>query len=91
MYKAITIMTAILILLLSACNGKKENMHYKGNSEPLVQNAYIKLPLGSVRPEGWLKDQLTAQAEALTGNLDDFWPDLVNSSWRGGTGESWER
>lgn len=84
-------MTAIAILLLSSCDGKKENLHYKGNPEPLVKNAYIKLPLGSVKPDGWLKDQLTAQAEGLTGNIDDFWPDLVNSSWRGGTGEAWER
>ncbi|HBE40404.1 MAG TPA: hypothetical protein DDW27_04235 [Bacteroidales bacterium] len=91
MYKANTIMTAIAILLLSSCDGKKENLHYKGNPEPLVKNAYIKLPLGSVKPDGWLKDQLTAQAEGLTGNIDDFWPDLVNSSWRGGTGEAWER
>lgn len=84
-------MTAMAILLLSSCDGKKENLHYKGNPEPLLQDAYIKLPLGSVKPEGWLKDHLTAQAEGLTGNIDDFWPDLVNSSWRGGEGEAWER
>ena len=35
--------------------------------------------------------QLENQASGLTGNLDDFWPDLVNSSWRGGNGEAWER
>ncbi len=43
-----------------------------------------KLPLGAVKPAGWLKSQLEAQAAGLTGNIDDFWPDLVNSSWRGG-------
>ncbi|MFH0842157.1 MAG: beta-L-arabinofuranosidase domain-containing protein [Bacteroidota bacterium] len=59
--------------------------------EPLIQNAYIKLPLGSIKPEGWLKSQLEAQAEGLTGNVDDFWPDLVNSAWKGGDGEGWER
>jgi hypothetical protein len=67
------------------------NVNYESNPEPLLQNSYIKLPLGAIKPEGWLKDQLKAQAEGLTGNLDDFWPDLVNSSWRGGTGEAWER
>jgi len=69
----------------------KKNINYPGNPEPLKQNAYIKLPLGSIKPEGWLKSQLQAQAEGLTGNIDDFWPDLVNSSWRGGNGEAWER
>ena len=68
-----------------------ENLNYKNNPAPLKPNAYIKLPLGSVRPGGWLRDQLEAQASGLTGNIDDFWPDLVNSAWRGGTGESWER
>ena len=67
------------------------NVNYKGNPEPLRQNAYIKLPLGSIEPEGWLKTQLEAQAEGLTGNVDDFWPDLVNSAWKGGDGEGWER
>ena len=70
---------------------RKENNFYNGNPEPLMQNAYIKLPLGSVKPAGWLKSQLEVQAAGLTGNLDDFWPDLVNSSWRGGEGEAWER
>ncbi len=79
------------IIGFSGCTGKKENHFYKGNPAPLLQNAYIKLPLGAIKPEGWLKSQLEAQAAGLTGNLDDFWPDLVNSAWRGGTGEAWER
>jgi hypothetical protein len=81
----------VLIYLYSGCSGKTENINYRGNPAPLKQNAYIKLPLGSIKPEGWLKAQLEAQAEGLTGNIDDFWPDLVNSSWRGGNGEAWER
>ncbi len=81
----------VLIFLFSGCSGKTENINYNGNPAPLKQNAYIKLPLGAIKPEGWLKSQLEAQAEGLTGNIDDFWPDLVNSSWRGGNGEAWER
>ena len=82
---------AFSILLWSGCSEKKENISYKGNAEPLMQNAYIRLPLGSVKPDGWLKDQLEAQAAGLTGNIDDFWPDLLNSAWHGGTGDAWER
>jgi hypothetical protein len=79
------------LLLINGCTQKTGNLNYHGNPEPLLQNAYIKLPLGSIKPQGWLKSQLEAQAAGLTGNIDDFWPDLVNSSWRGGTGEAWER
>ncbi len=81
----------VFTVLVSACSKEKENINYKGNTAPLKQNAYIKLPLGAVKPAGWLKSQLEAQAAGLTGNVDDFWPDLVNSSWRGGEGEAWER
>ena len=80
-----------VLLFLAGCSKTDVNTNYKSNSEPLLQNAYIKLPLGAVKPSGWLKSQLENQATGLTGNLDDFWPDLVNSSWHGGNGEEWER
>ena len=81
----------IIVLLISACTKQTGNTNYRNNPEPLLTNAYIKLPLGTVKPAGWLKSQLEAQASGLTGHIDDFWPDLVNSSWRGGDGEAWER
>jgi DUF1680 family protein len=62
------------------------------NREPLQQGSLGLLPLGSIRPRGWLHRQLRIQAEGLTGHLDEFWPDVgPNSGWLGGTGESWER
>ena len=91
MKKYLSVSLFIIIILISGCNKKERNQFYKSNPEPLQLNAYIKLPLGTVKPEGWLKTQLEDQAAGLTGNLDDFWPDLVNSSWRGGNGEAWER
>jgi len=77
--------------IFAGCVKTDVNINYKGNPAPLFPNAYIKLPLGTVKPAGWLMSQLENQAAGLTGNLDDFWPDLVNSSWRGGNGEAWER
>ncbi len=62
------------------------------NRAPLQQNAFNPLPLTSVKPKGWLLEQLRIQANGLSGHLDEFWPDLgKNSGWLGGTGESWER
>jgi hypothetical protein len=80
-----------LVLLLTSCTYQNGNRYYHGNPEPLLQNSYIRLPLGSVLPSGWLKSQLEIQAAGLTGNLDEFWSDLVNSAWKGGPGEAWER
>jgi len=81
----------VSIFLVSGCGKENINTNYKNNPKPLLQNAYIQLPLGTVKPSGWLKSQLENQAAGLTRNIDDFWPDLVNSSWRGGNGEAWER
>ncbi len=51
------------------------------------------LPLGCIRPEGWLKRQLRIQADGLSGHLDEFWPSISQSPWLvpGGAGEGWER
>ena len=91
MKKYYSLIFLISLLLFTGCGKKNLNINYKSNPEPLLKNAYIKLPLGIVKPAGWLKSQLEAQAAGLTGNLDDFWPDLINSSWCGGNGEAWER
>ncbi len=62
------------------------------NRQPLLSAAFQALPLGTIKPEGWLKHQLKIQANGLTGHLDEFWADVgPNSGWLGGTGESWER
>ena len=59
---------------------------------PLAPSAFYLLPLGAVRPRGWLRGQLEIQANGLSGHLDETWPDAgANSGWLGGTGESWER
>ncbi len=65
---------------------------YPENRTPLQKNAFCFLPLGHVKPTGWLKNQLRIQAEGQSGHLSEFWPSLDdNSGWLGGTGESWER
>lgn len=53
---------------------------------------FAELPLGAIRPTGWLHDQLRLQADGLTGRLPEVWPDVgPDSGWLGGPGESWER
>ena len=49
------------------------------------------LPIGAIRPAGWLARHLRIQADGLSGHLDLFWPDVGQSQWFGGTAEGWER
>lgn len=66
---------------------------YLNNRQPLIEKPYLELPLGAIKAEGWLKDQLVQQKNGLTGNLDTQY-DLVmgkRNGWLGGDGDVWER
>jgi DUF1680 family protein len=67
--------------------------NYVSNRAPLRQNPYIELPLGAIKPQGWLKEMLIRQKNGATGNLDKLYPLVMNkrNGWLGGDGDQWER
>lgn len=60
-------------------------------SQSLAYPSYELLPLGSVKPRGWLRRQLRIQAEGLTGHIDERWEDLSDNAWLDGECDGWER
>jgi len=71
------------------------NGYYAGNREPLLASPLIKMPLGSIRPEGWLRHQLDLAADGMTGRLHEIskWCKFEGSAWASpdGRGEhGWE-
>ena len=66
---------------------------YLANRAPLVEKRYMELPVGNVKPEGWLKDQMQRMADGMTGHLDELYPSVMGSrnGWLGGDGDVWER
>ena len=57
--------------------------------------AQLRLPIGAVRPEGWLRVQLEKQRDGITGNAEKLYDDIGQSDWltgekRGGQ-YAWER
>ncbi len=53
--------------------------------------SYRPFTANELRPEGYLRKQLTLQATSLAGNLDKLWPDIKDSMWIGGSRNDWER
>ena len=49
-----------------------DNSPYQGNRDPLLPGSLIKLPVGSIRPEGWLRTQLELMAGGFTGHLAEL-------------------
>lgn len=62
------------------------------NRAPLASPAFVRLPLGSVRAEGWLLRQMKLQKAGLTGSAETVYDALTpDSGWLGGGGENWEK
>ncbi|EMS33148.1 hypothetical protein C943_00425 [Mariniradius saccharolyticus AK6] len=59
----------------------------------MAATPYLELPLGSIKANGWLEDQLRRMADGLTGHLDEIYPEVVGprNGWLGGDGDGWER
>ncbi|QCX37417.1 hypothetical protein FF125_02820 [Aureibaculum algae] len=71
------------------------NSHYVSNRAPLVPSALIKLPLGAIQPQNWLKECMERQAEGLMGNLGEIsaWLQKENNAWLSNDGKGawgWE-
>ncbi len=67
--------------------------NYLQNRSPLKTKPYLELPLGTIKPRGWLLTQLESMKTGLTGHLDELYPEVVGdrNGWLGGDGDGWER
>lgn len=66
------------------------NDFYVSNRAPLQPQQLIKLPAGTIQPEGWLKQQLVLQKNGLNGHLGEIsaWLQKKDNAWLT-TGGQW--
>lgn len=69
--------------------------HYVANRLPLAPKPLLKLPIGSIRPEGWLRTQLKLEANGFTGHLPEVsgFCKIQGNAWVSPAGEGangWE-
>ncbi len=60
-------------------------------AQSLMPLEFSPLKLGTIQPQGWLKDQLNVQSTGMSRHVDEIWPDVAQSGWLGGWAEGWER
>ena len=68
---------------------------YIGNRSPLLPSPFMKLPIGSIRPQGWLRHMLELEAQGMTGRLPEVspWLEFATSAWANSAGKGqrgWE-
>ena len=71
------------------------NAFYIANRAPLQPSPFIKLPIGSITPRGWLRHQLELEAQGMTGHLEEIskWCKFESNSWADPQGQGhsgWE-
>lgn len=47
-------------------------------SQPCINEAFERLSFGSIKPTGWLREQIDKDLNGFVGNLDKLVPDLIN-------------
>lgn len=100
MEKSLFALLAIPFLVLVttsafAQSSTQRNSLYVSNREPLLPNPLVKLPVGSVEPDGWLKQQLSLMTDGFSGRLTEIskWCRFDGNAWVNQHGEGefgWE-
>lgn len=87
------LLLALVSILGINTTANSQQANYTSNRVPLRQNTYIELPLGAIKPQGWLREMLIRQKNGATGKLDELYPLVMNrrNGWLGGDGDQWER
>ena len=87
------LMIAMSTLLFGQRNENSYHGNYINNRQPLLQKEYIKLPVGAIKPEGWMMEQFLRMKEGFTGHLDTIYEHVMGkrNGWLGGDGDVWER
>lgn len=78
---------------ISAISASTREGEYVNNRYPLLRKPYMELPIGAIKPGGWLKETMERQRKGMTSKLDELYPEVMGkrNGWLGGDGDQWER
>jgi Beta-L-arabinofuranosidase, GH127 catalytic domain/Beta-L-arabinofuranosidase, GH127 middle domain len=79
------------VALVKSPPAASSNSYYVSNRPPLAPSPLVKLPIGSIKPKGWLLGQLQLMRNGLTGRLPELSRFLSeDSGWITLKGPGWE-
>ena len=83
------------ISVVNSLDTLETNKHYVSNRLPLQPSKLIKIPVGSIKPQGWLLEYFNRQKKGLTGRLGEIsaWLDKKDNAWLSKNGKGkwgWE-
>lgn len=93
MLKKLISLIALAVVAIGSTSAQQPNSLYLNNRAPLLTKPYMELPIGAVKPEGWLLEQMQLMVDGMTGNLDTLYEAVMGprNGWLGGDGDVWER
>jgi len=105
--KSINVLCGAFLLIAEACSlgiskdalvvdripTEEKNVNYVSNRVPMMPQQFIKLPTGSIKPDGWLLTLLQLQKDGLNGHLGEIsaWLQKEDNAWLKAGGKwGWE-
>src|SRR3954467_13405968 len=69
---------------VSAPPADRSTSLYPTNRDPLAASPFVKLPIGAIKPAGWLRGQLDLMRSGMTGHLEEIspWCNFETSAWK---------
>ncbi len=69
--------------IVNKISNSGSNKFYLTNKAPLQNQYFVKLPVTSIKPGGWVRQALELQREGLTGNLGEIsiWLSKTDNAW----------
>jgi DUF1680 family protein len=87
------ILTSLIFTSISLMSftSKADLLNQSIRKRKTVPRVYNEIPLGNIKPEGWLLDQLKTMRHNSTGHLDEIYDKIkIDNGWLGGKGDNWE-
>ena len=67
------------IFILASLSVTALAQDYVFNRHPLAPTEFAELPIGTIKAQGWLYDQLVRQKNGMTGHLDELYSEVVGA------------